>query len=135
MDTMGDAEELFDHDDVPLPRQPLVTTEALAVTSLTAAVTSLLVTGVSQYLIFLLANTLGLSDDADSRKMFALYIAPVAVLSLVGVACGVAALKRRSDDRWVTALAFAGAVIGGLILALATTSLIIAFTSDSSIPG
>ena len=53
MDTMGDADELYDHDDVPPPRQPLVTTEALAVTSLTAAVTSLLVTSVSQYLIFL----------------------------------------------------------------------------------
>jgi hypothetical protein len=135
MDTMGDADELYDHDDVPPPRQPLVTTEALAVTSLTAAVTSLLVTGVSQYLAFLLANALGLTDNSDSRKMFALYIGPVAVLSLVGVACGVVALKRRSDDRWVAALAFAGVAIGGLILALAAISLILAFTSDSSIQG
>jgi hypothetical protein len=48
MDTMGDADELYEGDDVPPPRQPLVTTEALAVTSLTAAVTSMLVTGASQ---------------------------------------------------------------------------------------
>jgi hypothetical protein len=134
MDTMGDAEELFDHDDVPPPRQPLVTTEALAVTSLTAAVTSLLVTSVSQYLIFLLANALGLGNDGD-RNQFAFYIAPVAILSLVGVVCGVVALKRRSDDRWAAALAFAGVAIGGLILLLAAASLLIAYTSDVSVQG
>jgi hypothetical protein len=43
MDTMGDADELYDHDDVPPMRQALVTTEALPVTSLTAAVTGLLI--------------------------------------------------------------------------------------------
>jgi hypothetical protein len=134
MDTMGDADELYDHDDVPPPRQPLVTTEALAVTSLTAAVTSLLVTSVSQYLIFLLANALGLGNDGD-RNQFAFYIAPVAILSLVGVVCGVIALKRRSDDRWAAALAFAGVAIGGLILLLAATSLLIAYTSDVSVQG
>jgi hypothetical protein len=134
MDTMGEADELYDDDDVPPPRQPLVTTEALAVTSLTAAVTSLLVTGVSQYLIFLLANALGLGNDGD-RNQFALYIAPVAIFSLVGVACGVVALKRRSDDRWVAALAFAGVAIGALILLLAATSLLIAYTSDASVQG
>jgi hypothetical protein len=134
MDTMGDADELYDHDDLPPPRQPLVTTEALAVTSLTAAVTSLLVTSVSQYLIFLLANALGLGNDGD-RKQFAFYIAPVAILSLVGVVCGVVALKRRSDDRWAAALAFAGVAIGGLILLLAAASLLIAYTSDVSVQG
>jgi hypothetical protein len=134
MDTMGDADELYDHDDLPPPRQPLVTTEALAVTSLTAAVTSLLVTSVSQYLIFLLANALGLGNDGD-RNQFAFYIAPVAILSLVGVVCGVAALKRRSDDRWAAALAFAGVAIGGLILLLAAASLLIAYTSDVSVQG
>jgi hypothetical protein len=134
MDTMGEADELYDDDDVPPPRQPWVTTEALAVTSLTAAVTSLLVTGVSQYLIFLLANALGLGNDGD-RNQFALYIAPVAIFSLVGVACGVVALKRRSDDRWVAALAFAGVAIGALILLLAATSLLIAYTSDASVQG
>jgi hypothetical protein len=134
MDTMGEADELYDDDDVPAARQPLVTTEALAVTSLTAAVTSLLVTGVSQYLIFLLGNALGLSNDGD-RNQIALYIAPVAILSLVGVACGVVALKRRSDDRWVGALAFAGVALGGLILLLAATSLLITYTSDASIQG
>jgi peptidoglycan/LPS O-acetylase OafA/YrhL len=134
MDTMGEADELHDDDDVPAARQPSVTTEALAVTSLTAAVTSLLVTGVSQYLIFLLGNALGLSNDGD-RNQIALYIAPVAILSLVGVACGVVALKRRSDDRWVGALAFAGVALGGLILLLAATSLLITYTSDASIQG
>ena len=134
MDTMGDADELYDHDELPPPRQPLVTTEALAVTSLTAAVTSLLVTSVSQYLIFLRANALGLGNDGD-RNQFAFYIAPVAILSLVGVVCGVVALKRRSDDRWAAALAFAGVAIGGLILHLAATSLLIAYPSDPSLPG
>jgi hypothetical protein len=134
MDTMGDADELYDHDDVPPMRLPLVTTEALAVTSLTAAVTSLLVTSVSQYLIFLLANALGLGNDGD-RNQFAFYIAPVAILSLVGVVCGVVALKRRSDDRWAAALAFAGVAIGGLILLLAAASLLIAYTSDVSVQG
>ena len=62
------------------------------------------------------------------------YIAPVAILSLVGVACSVVALKRRSDDRWVAALAFAGVAIGGLILLLAT-SLLITYPSDASIQG
>jgi hypothetical protein len=134
MDAMGEADELYDDDDVPPSRKPLVTTEALAVTSLTAAVASLLVTGVSQYLIFLLANALGLGNDGD-RNQFALYIAPVAILSLVGVVCGVVALKRRSDNRWVAALAFAGVAIGGLILLLAATSLLIAYTSDASLQG
>jgi hypothetical protein len=134
MDTMGDADELYDHDDLPPSRQPLVTTEALAVTSLTAAVTSLLVTSVSQYLIFLLSNALGLGNDGD-RNQFAFYIAPVAILSLVGVVCGVVALKRRSDDRWAAALAFAGVAIGGLILLLAAASLLIAYTSDVSVQG
>jgi hypothetical protein len=135
MDAMGDADELYDHEDVPPQRQPLVTTEALAVTSLTAAVTSMFVTGASQYLIFLLASTLGLSDNTDSRKQFVLYIAPTAMMSFVGVACGVIALKRRSDDRWVAALAVAGVAIGGLILLFATISLILAFTTDASLQG
>jgi type IV secretory pathway VirB2 component (pilin) len=64
-----------------------------------------------------------------------LYIAPIAMMSFLGVACGVVALKRRSDDRWVAALALAGVAIGGLILVFAATSLVLAFTSDASLQG
>jgi type IV secretory pathway VirB2 component (pilin) len=64
-----------------------------------------------------------------------LYISPIAMMSFVGVACAVVALKRRSDDRWVAALALAGVAIGGLILVFAATSLVLAFTSDASLQG
>jgi hypothetical protein len=133
MDMMGDGEE-FAYDDEgepPVPRQPLVTSEALAVTSLAAAVCSLLVTGVSQYLIFLLAQSLGLVDEADQDKQFALYMTPTAVMSVAAIGCGVIAIKRRPEDRWVGALAFAGVVVGVLTTLLAAVGLALALTQGT----
>jgi hypothetical protein len=55
MDTMGDAEAFDDDDEAPPSRPPLVTPEALAVTSLASALSSLFVSVVGA-LIFLLAT-------------------------------------------------------------------------------
>jgi hypothetical protein len=46
MDTMGDAEQYEHDEELPPPGEPLLTSEALAVTSLAMAMGSLFMTGV-----------------------------------------------------------------------------------------
>jgi hypothetical protein len=131
MDTMGDAEQFDDDDEVPRrPRHPVLSPEALAVTSLVSAVSSLLVSGISQSVVFLLANSLGVTNGDDEEKQFAMFMTPVGILSFVAVACGLTALKRQSDDRWVSALAFAGAALGAVIFLLVATGFLIVFTGN-----
>jgi hypothetical protein len=129
MDTMGDAEEI-DYDYAAPPREPLLSSEALAVTSLATAVASLFVSGVSQYVVFVVTNSFGLNNGDDQRKAVALSMAPVAILSFTAVAAGMTALKRRSEDRWVAALAVAGLTVGALIFLLAAAALLVAWTHD-----
>jgi hypothetical protein len=59
MDTVGDADELHDGDEVP-PRRPLVTTEGLAVTSLSTPAASLLVPVISQVVTLVAAGFVAL---------------------------------------------------------------------------
>jgi hypothetical protein len=135
MDTMGDADELYEHDDVPRPRRPLVTTEGLAVTSLTTAVASLLVSFISQFMTFLLGDTLGLNDaDESQRKQFALVMTPVAIMAFTAALCGVLAMKRRPENRWVGALALAGATVGVMIFLLVAAGVVAFLTTDPSPP-
>jgi hypothetical protein len=132
MDMMGDAEELEYDDEPPPPRPPLLTTETLAVTSLALAVCSMFVTSVSQYAVFLLANALGLNEANSQTKQFALAITPVAVLSFIAVVCGATAVKRRSDDRWVVALAGAGLAVGAMIFVIVAIGFLLLLTGDGS---
>lgn len=60
-------------------------------------------------------------------------MAPVAILSFAAVALGVAALKRRSDNRWVGALALAGAVVGVVVFLLVAVGFVAMLTSSSGI--
>jgi hypothetical protein len=136
MDTMGDAETSERDEELWTPRQPWLTSEALAVTSLAMAMGSLFVTGVSQYVVFVLADTLGLSNGSNQQGQVALFMAPVAIMSLTAVAAGVAALKRRSDDRWASALAIAGVAVGAVILLVAGGAILAAWIHDpASISG
>lgn len=129
MDTMGDAEQ-YEYDDEPLrPREPVLTSEALAVTSLAAAISSFFVTTMSQYLVFVFAGALGLGQN-DQKKQVALLMAPTAFLSFAAVAAGVLALKRRPEDRWAGALAVAGVAIGAVVLLLAAAALVAMLITD-----
>ena len=130
MDTVGEADELDNDDEVPPPRRPLVTTEGLAVTSVATAVASLLVPFISQFMTFLLANYLDLNNDDSQGKQFALIMTPAGILAFIAAVSGVTALKRRSDDRWVGALALAGAVVGVLICVLVAAGFLVLLTSD-----
>jgi hypothetical protein len=138
MDAMGDADELgrgdeLGHgDELPHRRRPVLTAEALAVTSLATAVTSLFVTGVSQFITFLLQNTLSLNNQDNEQRQFSIVMAPVVALSLTAVVCGVAALKRRSDDRWVGALAVAGTTVGAVIVVLVAATFVAVWIIDPS---
>lgn len=131
MDTMGDAEQ-YEYDDEPLrPREPVLTSEALAVTSLAAAISSFFVTTMSQYLVFVFAGALGFSNGGnDQEKQVALLMAPTAFLSFAAVAAGVLALKRRPEDRWAGALAVAGVAIGAVVLLLAAAALVAMLITD-----
>jgi hypothetical protein len=129
MDTMGDAEQFEDDDELPPPR-PLLSSEALAVTSLAMAMASLFVTAVSQYIAFVLANYLGVENGDNQQKQLEIFMTPAAVLSFVAFVCGVTVLKRRPDDRWTGALAVAGAAVGLLVLLMAAASLLVVVTHD-----
>jgi hypothetical protein len=128
MDTMGDAEELDDDEQAP-SRAPLVTPEALAVTSLAVAMGSFFVTTISQYFAFVVTGPLGLTGS-DRGKQVALLMAPSLILSFAAVASGLTALRRRPEDRWVAALAVAGVAVGAVIFLLAAAALVAGFTSN-----
>jgi hypothetical protein len=131
MDTVGDAEQYDYDDEPPRPRAPLLTSEALAVTSLATAMGSFLVTTISQYLVFVFAGALGFrTGESDQEKQVAILLAPTALLSLAAVAAGVIALKRRPEDRWVGA--FAGVAVGAVILLLAGAALLAMLITDPS---
>jgi anaerobic C4-dicarboxylate transporter len=120
---------------VPPRRQPLVTTEALAVTSPATAVASVPVPVISQFMTFLLADTLGLNDNDNSqKKQFALAMTPVAIFAFTAAVCGVTALKRTSENRWVGALALAGATLGIMIFLLLAAGVVVFLTTDPSPP-
>jgi hypothetical protein len=132
MDMMGDADELGTDEEVPPPRQPLVTTEGLAVTSLATAVASLLASFISQFTTFLLADYLGLNSENSQGKQFTLILSPVAILAFAAALCGVTALRRRPDNRWTGALALAGATLGVLVLVLVAAGFVVLLTRDPS---
>jgi hypothetical protein len=129
MDTMGDADQYEYDEELPPPRQPWLTSEALAVTSLAMAMGSLFVTGVSQYVVFVVTETLGV-NGSNQQKQVVLFMAPVAIMSLIAVASGVTALKRRSDDRWAGALAVAGVALGAVMLLVAAGSMLAVWVHD-----
>ena len=64
------------------------------------------------------------------RKQIAFALLPVAALSLVAVCCGVAAVKRRPADRWVSALAVAGTVVGAIVLLMVVTGILVSWIND-----
>jgi heme/copper-type cytochrome/quinol oxidase subunit 3 len=132
MDTVGDAQEFAYDDESALYRPPRVTTEALALTSLVTAVCSLFLTFASAVCVLLLANALGVNGSDNETRQYTLVMTPVAMLSATAVALGVTALKRRSDDRWVAALAIAGVVVGAVILVLAAAGFLVTMTSNPS---
>jgi hypothetical protein len=130
MDTMGDADQYEYDEELPPPRQPWLTSEALAVTSLALAIGSLFVTGVSQYVVFVVTESLGVNNGSNQQKQVVLFMAPVAIMSFIAVASGVTALKRRSDDRWAGALAVAGLALGAVILLVAAGSMLAVWVHD-----
>jgi hypothetical protein len=132
MDTMGDAEQYEYDDELPTPREPLLSDEALAVMSLTAALSSVFVVGLSQYVAFLFSGVFAFNNGDDQVKQAALLMAPTSVLSFIAVAAGVTAVKRRPDNPWAGALAVAGAVVGGLILVLAVAAVLAVWIRDPS---
>ncbi len=127
MDTVGDAEELGYDDAAFVLRPRLATPEALAVTSLATAMASFFVTTIAQYLVILLDGPFHL---AGGRKQIAFALLPVAALSLVAVCCGVAAVKRRPSDRWVSALAVAGTVVGAIVLLMVVTAIFLSWITN-----
>jgi hypothetical protein len=84
---------------------------------------------VAQYVVFSLANSLG-RNDGSFGKQVGIVMTPVAVLSFAAVASGLTALKRRPDERRASALAFAGVVIGAVILVLAAAGPLVALTHN-----
>jgi hypothetical protein len=127
MDTVGDAEAIGYDEATFVLRARLATPEALAVTSIATAMGSFFVATVSQYVVALLAGPFHLGGG---RKQITLVLLPVAALSFVAVCSGVVAVKRRSADRWVSALAIAGAVVGALVLLLVVTAILVSWVSN-----
>jgi hypothetical protein len=127
MDTVGDAEARSYDDAAFVLRPRLATPEALAVTSLATAMGSFFATTVSQYLVSLLSGSFHVGGG---RKQLTLVLLPVAGLSFVAVCCGVAAVKRRSTDRWVAALAIAGTVVGAIVLFVVVLAILVSFVSN-----
>jgi hypothetical protein len=125
MDTMGDAEQYDDDEELAPPREPWLTSEALAVTSLSMAMASLFITAGSQYVVFVLANYLGINGQNDQQKQLVIFMVPVGLLSFLAFVCGVTALKRRPEDRWTTALAVAGGAVGGVVLLMAVVATVV----------
>ena len=68
--------------------------------------------------------------EIGGRKQIAFALLPVAALSLVAVCCGVTAVKRRPADRWVSALAVAGTVVGAIVLLMVVTGLFVSWLND-----
>lgn len=132
MDTMGNAEELGFDEEVPPPRRPLLTPEALAVTSLVAAMASLLVSLTSQFEVFLLSDFLGLNNEGSQEKQFLLIMTPVGILAFIAALCAGTTLKRRSDNPWVGALALAGGLVGVTICLLIAAGVVVFLTNEPS---
>jgi hypothetical protein len=129
MDTVGDAEAISYGEAAFVLRPRLATPEALAVTSLATAMGSFFATTLSQYVVALLARPLHLGGG---RKAMTLALLPVAGLAFVAVCSGVAAVKRRPADRWTSALALAGAVVGAIVLLVVVTAVFVSWVANPS---
>jgi hypothetical protein len=127
MDKVGDAEALGYDDAAFVLRPRLATPEALAVTSLATAMGSFFATTISQYLVALLGHTYQLGGG---RKQLMLVLLPVVALSFVAVFTGVAAVMRRPNERWVSALALAGTVVGAIVLFMVLTAIFVSWISN-----
>ncbi len=108
-DTLGDADELGDDEHAPAPRRQLASTEALAVGSLALSVCSYFAGPTFQYIVFVAGN-----NFQSERAQYFILVSPMGVLSGLGVALGLTALRRQQSDRWAAGLAGGGVILGGV---------------------
>jgi hypothetical protein len=125
MDTMGTADELGPDEEPPAPRRSLVSTEALAIGSLALGVCSFFAGTTFQLIFFVLGNRL-----QSQRSQYIFLTSPMAVLSGLAVALGLAAIRRARGDRWAAGLAGGGVIVGGVGVLATLIGLVLALTLD-----
>ncbi len=126
MDTMGDADELYD-DESFQPSEPVMTGHARVLTGAGLVLAGMFTTGLFQYLAFFLFQG---SNGGRPEVQYTIFAGPTGVMSLVGG--WLAWSARRSSDLSPAfrGLAVAAAVVGGLLALSVAVGIVIAFSAD-----
>jgi len=125
MDTMGDADELYD--DGYRPSEPLMTGPARVLTGAGLVLAGMFTTGLFQYLAFYLFQG---PNGGRPEVQYAIFAGPTGGMALLGG--WIAWSARRSSDLSPTfrGLAVAAAAVGGLLALSVAVGIVIAFTKE-----
>jgi hypothetical protein len=127
MDFVGDADELYDDEQVA-PSDPWLTAEARVLTGAGLLLLGLLGNTLFQILTFLLGN----NDGSQSRWMqWTIYAGPAGVLGVIAAVLA-APVRRHTDSRMLQGGAVAVLVVGLVLALLVAGGYLIIATSDDN---